>query len=551
MQVGAEAPFFGDQMGKWETVAAGGGRTGNVSRQQLGQPFWPICNRGHSQPISIIGDMFFRDVAVSADVLVEEAGVGAGLALRTRNGFFFRGVTPGLYLYVLASPGISTKPNPNDPGAGEPGGIPAVPDVPIGNVWKLCTNSFCAGTPIASGQLPSVWKPGEWHRLSLQAVGENATAAMDGRTFYAGGMTAPSTDAARVLPTRTNAVAAGIGDPGRSLQNRSGLPTTGTCQSTMEVLPPGQMLVGADYRQTQLQSDPSDNLHCIQACCKDARCEAWAVAVSEMPTSPTCTHGTVCCFLKNKVSAVSKGTGELAAGRKPGNHPPGPPPPSPDHPYGGVVPATGWAALVTTLGNVQYDDFKLEGKAKGGGAVDACGAATPTAGSPVVAAPCDAPGLQHTWARSKTGALELVGGNDAVGSLCLGAVGHSKGNLAVLVPCGDSSAVQLHDRSTGMIMSPPTTTPAEASSPGVAAGPPPPHPEGSACLDVAGATASGPPWPQATTGNSCGQPSLANSQQYQFNPATGALRPKASVCTASFLGTVNQYRDCCLSVCPP
>ena len=65
MQVGAEAPYFGDQMGKFETMPAGGGRSGNVSRQQLPLGLWPICNRGHSQPLSIIGDMFFQDVEVS------------------------------------------------------------------------------------------------------------------------------------------------------------------------------------------------------------------------------------------------------------------------------------------------------------------------------------------------------------------------------------------------------------------------------------------------------------------------------------------------------
>ena len=67
-EVGAEAPYFGDQMGKWETVAAGGNRTGLVSRQQLGLQPWPISNRGHSQPLSIIGDMFFEDVEVFPDI---------------------------------------------------------------------------------------------------------------------------------------------------------------------------------------------------------------------------------------------------------------------------------------------------------------------------------------------------------------------------------------------------------------------------------------------------------------------------------------------------
>jgi hypothetical protein len=96
-------------MGKFETMPAGGGRTGNVSRQQLPLGPWPICNRGHSQPLSIIGDFFFEDLEVSADILIESAGVGAGLALRVRNTCFFRGVTPGVYLFVgaereLASP---------------------------------------------------------------------------------------------------------------------------------------------------------------------------------------------------------------------------------------------------------------------------------------------------------------------------------------------------------------------------------------------------------------------------------------------------------------
>jgi hypothetical protein len=54
---------------------------------------------------------------VASDIMIEAPGVGAGLALRVRNSQFFRGVTPGLYLFVgQATPGIPTKKNPNDPG---------------------------------------------------------------------------------------------------------------------------------------------------------------------------------------------------------------------------------------------------------------------------------------------------------------------------------------------------------------------------------------------------------------------------------------------------
>ena len=61
---GGEAPYFGDQEGKWETVAAGGGRAGKASQQQLRVgAAWPIlepqCN-DHGAPVSIIGDMFFE-----------------------------------------------------------------------------------------------------------------------------------------------------------------------------------------------------------------------------------------------------------------------------------------------------------------------------------------------------------------------------------------------------------------------------------------------------------------------------------------------------------
>ena len=55
--------------------------------------------------------------------------------------------------------------------------------------------------------------------------------------------------------------------------------------------------------------------------------------------------------------------------------------------------------------------------------------------------------------------------------------------------------------------------------------------------------------PAAVTNASCGA-IPDEGQQFQYHPGTGALRPKASMCVAGFAGTVNEYRDCCLSVCP-
>ena len=109
---GGEAPYWGDQMGKWETVPAGGGRDGMASQQQLvaNKP-WPIQDcRGpycHSQPLSIIGDMFFVSNQVSADLLIEEPGVGSGLALRMRSQTDPRASWSGLFLYIGSLPGCA------------------------------------------------------------------------------------------------------------------------------------------------------------------------------------------------------------------------------------------------------------------------------------------------------------------------------------------------------------------------------------------------------------------------------------------------------------
>ena len=50
--------------------------------------------------MSILGDMFFESTAVTADLLVAEPGVGAGVALRVRVSSApknIRGITPGEY----------------------------------------------------------------------------------------------------------------------------------------------------------------------------------------------------------------------------------------------------------------------------------------------------------------------------------------------------------------------------------------------------------------------------------------------------------------------
>ena len=114
--------------------------------------------------------------------------------------------------------------------------------------------------------------------------------------------------------------------------------------------------------------------------------------------------------------------------------------------------------------------------------------------------------------------------------LCLGAA--ADGKAAVLVPCsGNGSGLAqplIHHRTTGQIG------------------------DGSTCVDVPTCQSrwpctAGQKWPAAVANAQCA--AIPTNQQYQFNPQTGALRPKGSSCVADFKGTVNQYRDCCLSVC--
>merc|ERR1712096_242855 len=118
-----------------------------------------------------------------------------------------------------------------------------------------------------------------------------------------------------------------MGAPPKALFEEAEVPVeSGSCVTDMTVLPKGKMLVGHDYRQTQLQGDNDDVLHCIQACCADPKCKAWAVATSTLPTTSTCRKGTPCCWLKTAAGSPQSGTGEIAAGLRAGS-----PIPTPKH----------------------------------------------------------------------------------------------------------------------------------------------------------------------------------------------------------------------------
>jgi hypothetical protein len=168
-----------------------------------------------------------------------------------------------------ASPAIPQTRNPDDPSCGFQGGIQALPNVPFrrGTQFKICTNSYCDGRPIASGALPAAWDVGEWHRLSLMTVGNNATAKMDGKVFWSGVMTGgaapPPPQPPPQWPQPQHQSRHATKDAPPSTAETTESPPS--CAGSMVVLPHSQMLVGHDYRQVQLQSDPSDTKHCEPA----------------------------------------------------------------------------------------------------------------------------------------------------------------------------------------------------------------------------------------------------------------------------------------------
>lgn len=501
---GGEAPYFGDQEGKWETVIAGGGRSGKASQQQLklDKP-WPIlepqCN-DHGAPISIIGDLFFESAAVTADLLIEEHGAGAGVALRVRISSSpknIRGVTPGIFLYIGATPGLVTI-----NGHGNPGGAPPAPNSLLAG-WALCADSYC-NTIIKHGPLPAALGnivAGHWHTVTLEVTDNMASGSIDSINLFSKVSTTPPP----LLPP--------LSPPSSLILQQCIINTT--------LLAAGQVITGGDYRQFFLGSlnNSSTAVHiCEKACCMDGQCSAWAIAKGK-------------CWLKNHGWSISKmGSWEVACAVKPKSTRFPPIPVKRIH-----IPPSGWAGIAATIGLSQVDNFKLVGTAPGsdGAAVPPCRTKKPAAGSLLVSTPCDYPGATVVWSVDPDGGviqLNQMEDRGTVGpQLCVGASNKTENHSAavVLVSC-DSKATLIYSISTGRIS---------------------PRSESHICVTAAqrGPDDKGAP---AMMIDVC-EAIPSQTQQFQYNPTTGALRPKASACIANSLGesTAVQYRDCCIAFC--
>ena len=574
--MGGEAPFFGDMEGKWETVPAKGGRPGFASQQQLPLHMpWPIlepqCNT-HSQPISLIGDIFFESVRVSADILLVEEGVGAGLGTRVRLPTnFFRGDVPGLFLYIGATPAADVVNSDLNPG-----GLFPAPNVPLTG-WALCSDSLCANhSVIHTGPLPSqvpVPMPmaksksrskaqstmpksgplvGTWHSLELEVTNGLASGKFDNESIFSG------------VPV-----------------DSSVRPSVSQCVAESPIYT-DRVIAGFDYKQEPINGTLGNATEqikwCLQTCCAESKCKAWGVDLG-------------LCWLKTGGS-YRMGPGQNASGIL-------------ATPPTANVPASGWAALVATIGTSQVDNFKIEGTAgntnananananasanangnananvnanaelqSDGDAVTACTTNAAQPGASVVSTPCDYPGTQAQWTvvasatgrqvvqlQEQSNANNANAGVNATAngtSLCIGTVanvdanaggakktkqiselgmlglGNSNANGIGLVDC-TSAQTLVFDATTGRVTNTNTNTNTTSTS--------------TLCLTAMQKQGGGKTPPEMAL-TACGA-IPDESQQFQWNPSTGALRPKGSHCIATFPGamTVN-YRDCCVAVC--
>ncbi|MET7620653.1 RICIN domain-containing protein [Streptomyces sp. NPDC005408] len=151
---GREARYLADQHGSFETVACGGGRTGQCVRQMA--PVAPIPWHPHQSPAyALIGDNSLTNYTVQSDVMFEQTG--GSVALLGRFGareYWQVGQLNAYYLKV-----------------GQGGG------------WQILRGDTSgAMTELASGTRAAL-AAGTWHTAAFRLQGSTLTAVVDGVTL--------------------------------------------------------------------------------------------------------------------------------------------------------------------------------------------------------------------------------------------------------------------------------------------------------------------------------------------------------------------------------
>src|SRR5581483_10321612 len=145
---GSEAKYLMDWQGAFETVACGGGRTGECVRQMSAQA--PITWDSLTDPHALLGDLSWANYTVASDVLLEKSGY-AGLIGRAGTQSYSGAA--GLNAYELRV---------TDTGA-----------------WSIVrSNTGNTITTLASGTVAALGT-GRWHHLALTFSGSTISAAVD------------------------------------------------------------------------------------------------------------------------------------------------------------------------------------------------------------------------------------------------------------------------------------------------------------------------------------------------------------------------------------
>jgi hypothetical protein len=154
--IGRTPRYFSDQNGAFEIATAADGGNGKCLRQVITAK--PVSWSPDSDPGTIIGDLFWKNYAVSVDARLEQPGyvdlVGrtATLSRHSRiNGYHLRVTDQGHWSLFVRSDERQSH-----------------------------------DTELASGNLGSFELVGQWHRLSLGLLDDRITAAVDGKPLAVG-----------------------------------------------------------------------------------------------------------------------------------------------------------------------------------------------------------------------------------------------------------------------------------------------------------------------------------------------------------------------------
>eukprot|EP00039_Didymoeca_costata_P010248 m.137625 g.137625 ORF g.137625 m.137625 type:complete len:925 (-) comp14756_c0_seq4:186-2960(-) len=329
------------------------------------------------------------------------------------------------------------------------------------NQWRLCQDSYCNHT-ITQGS-SAVVKGQTWIRLQLVVDGMRAIGSINGNTVV--NMTLNQGDRQSCLNS---------------------------------VVQHGGSIVGGDYTNLPLDAAANTSTNteaCLRACCQDiGKCKAWALEDEAQSPGPHCIVGKPCCWLKSVGSVIARKSSQSAMGVIPS--------------IGYPIPSVGWAALATSLGNVQFDNLNIQGLYDDGkSAVPHCTAGAQAA--QVSSVPCTYPGAMTAWSLGPNSEVQLSS------TVCMHA---GSDGLVSTGSCGSNNTI-IYNRTTGMLT-----------------------------------TGSGVVTSNQNTSVMLSQalPIPSDGQQFQFS-SLGQFRNKASSCLKSSPTTPVQpivnYRDCCLALC--